>query len=133
MLEAAATALALAEAGAVTARWTLGPLLAREPYRPASDGDPAAFNRKREQAEATTVIDKARVELDTARRILAMFTVSCRALASFDGERDYFIHRHPSRIPPDRPRDRPRRPCLAGRSASLELEQPYSNPAESKE
>lgn len=51
MLEAAASALALAAAGAVTARGTLGPLLTREPDRPAGDGDPTAYHWKRAQAE----------------------------------------------------------------------------------
>jgi hypothetical protein len=40
MLEAAAIALHLAGTGAITARGTLGPLLAREPHRPVYDGDP---------------------------------------------------------------------------------------------
>ena len=91
MLEAAATALALAEAGAVTARGTFGPLLTREPYRPAGDGDLTAFNWKRTQAEARAEIDKARTDPETARRILVMFTASCRTMESFNRERDYLI------------------------------------------
>jgi TniQ len=91
MLEAAATALALAEAGTITVRGTLGPLLTREPYQPADPGDPADYWWKREQEEASAVIAKARTDQATAWRILAMFTVSCRTLASFNRERDYFI------------------------------------------
>lgn len=91
MLEAAATTLALTRDGAVAARGTLGPLLTREPYRPAGDGDPTAFNWKRTQAEVSAEIDKARTDPDTARRVLAMFTVSCRTLESFNRERDYLI------------------------------------------
>jgi TniQ len=91
MLEAAATALALAEDGAVTARGTRGPLLAREAYRPAGDGDPTAFNWKRTQAEARAEIDKARADPEAACRILVMFTASCRTMKSFNRERDYLI------------------------------------------
>jgi hypothetical protein len=43
------------------------------------------------QAEASAVIDKACTDPETAPRILAMFTVSCRTLESFNRERDYLI------------------------------------------
>ena len=65
-----------------------GPLLTRELYQPAGDGDPTAYHWKRAQAEASAVIDKAHTDPDTARHVLAMFTGD---LGYMDEDGFYFI------------------------------------------
>jgi len=91
MLEAAATAVALAEAGTITARGTLGPLLTREPHRDVHEGDRQAWEQKQARAELDAMIGRARTDPDTAGRLLAMFTAGSRTLASFYRERQYLI------------------------------------------
>jgi hypothetical protein len=105
MLEAAATALHLAEAGAIAARGTLGPALAREPHRRVYDGDQpsktevarrvrhAEMARSWERAneEFNAAIDAARTDPAAARRILVMFTGFSRTLESFDRERQFVM------------------------------------------
>jgi hypothetical protein len=110
MLEAAAAALHLAETGAIAARGTLAPLLAREPHRPAYYGDrpaPAACNRKREreraQEEVNAALEAARTDPGTARQMLTLCTFSCRTLAAFHRERQHLIGTGHPRATPLRP------------------------------
>jgi hypothetical protein len=103
MLEAAATALQLAGAAAVTARGTLAPLLAREPHRPVYEGDRPASAEvararwhadmvcswRRAEEELNAMLETARSDPGTARQVLAMLTVACRTPESFNRERRY--------------------------------------------
>jgi hypothetical protein len=91
MLEAAATALALAASGEVAARVTLGPLLTREPHRDVHEGDRRAWEQKQARAELDAMISRARTDPDTARRLTEMFTVGSRTIAGFYRERQYLI------------------------------------------
>jgi hypothetical protein len=64
-------------------------------------------------AEITAAITLARTDRDTARQLLALLTIGCRTLDRFEEERAYlFGIGIPARIPPGRPRARPRRPHL---------------------
>jgi hypothetical protein len=89
MLEAAATALTLAEVGEVTARGTLGPLLTREPHHDVHEGDRRAWEHKQARAEFDAMIARARADPDTASRLLAMLTADSRTTASFYRQRQY--------------------------------------------
>jgi hypothetical protein len=103
MLEAAATALHLAGTGAITARGTLGPLLARKPHRPVYEGDrPAAAevararwhadmvsSWRRAEEELNAMLEAARSDPAVARHVLVMLTVGCRTPESFNRERQY--------------------------------------------
>ena len=92
MLDAAATALALAEAGEVTARGTLGPLLTREPHRDVHKGDRQAWEWKQAAAEIDAITGQARTDPEAARGVLVMFTAwSCRTAADFNRERQYLV------------------------------------------
>jgi hypothetical protein len=95
MLEAAATALHLAETGAITARGTLGQLLIRQPHRPVYDGDQpqpdSAVDQvdhwARAREELTAALESARTDPGTARQLLTMLTFSSRTLAIFNRRR----------------------------------------------
>jgi hypothetical protein len=96
MLEAAAAALRLVETGVITARGTLGPLLAIEGHQPVYDGDPSprqgyeyhwACARKAFDA----AIGLARVDPGTARHLLTLLTRECQTPACFDRERQCLI------------------------------------------
>ncbi len=91
MLEAAATALHLAAAGEITVRGTLGRCLAPEPHRDVYEGDRRAWEQKQAKAELEAMIDRARDHAGTARRLLEMFTVGSRTIATFYCERQYLI------------------------------------------
>lgn len=91
MLEAAATAVALAEAGEVTARGTLGPLLTREPHRDVHEGDREAWEWKQAAAEIDAMTGQARTDPEAARGVLVMFTAGCRTAADFYRERQYLV------------------------------------------
>jgi len=89
MMEAAACALDLIQAGAITARGTLGQLLTREPHRDVYEGDRRAWEQKQARAELRAVFDRARHDPATARRVLEMFTAGSRTVAGFYRERHY--------------------------------------------
>lgn len=97
MLNAAAVALHLVETGVITARGTLGPLLAIEPHRPIDDGDrPSSckgfdyhWARAREAFEAA--LNLARVDPGTAQHLLKLLTGPCVTPAGVDRERQYLI------------------------------------------
>ena len=91
MLEAAATAVALAAAGEVTARGTLGPLLTREPHRHVHEGDRQAWEWKQAAAEIDAMTGQARTDPEAARGVLVMFTAGCRTAADFYRERQYLV------------------------------------------
>jgi hypothetical protein len=90
LLEAAATVMQLAEAGVITARGTLGPLLAREPHPPVYDGDPPSELR-RAHREIEAAIDAARTDPSAALHVLRMFTGGLRTLEDFDRDREFLI------------------------------------------
>ena len=93
MTEAAATALRLAADGEITARGTLGRCLAPEPHREVYEGDRAAWERaqarKREQAELRAMLDRARHDPATARKVLQAFTIGVRTIDGFYRERRF--------------------------------------------
>ena len=91
MREAAATALHLAAAGEITARGTLGRCLAPEPHRDVYEGDRRAWEQKQARAELEAMIERARDDPGTARRLLGMLTVGCRTIAGFYRERQLLI------------------------------------------
>ena len=91
MLEAAATAVALAAAGEVTARGTLGPLLTREPHSDVHEGDRQAWEWKQAAAEIDAMTGQARTDPEAARGVLVMFTAGCRTAADFYRERQYLV------------------------------------------
>jgi TniQ len=93
MLEAAATALSLAAAGEITARGTLGRCLAPEPHRTVYGGDRQAWEEKQARAECEAMIDRARDDPVTARRVLEMLTIGCRTIAGFYREHEYLVGR----------------------------------------
>jgi hypothetical protein len=93
MLEAAATALRLAAVGEITARGTLACCLAPEPHRDVYEGDRQAWEQRQIQAKIETMIDRARDDPGTARRLLEMLTVGCRTITGFYRERQYLVGR----------------------------------------
>jgi hypothetical protein len=93
MLEAAATTLRLAAVGEITARGTFVCCLAPEPHRDVYEGDRQAWEQKQVQAEIQMLIDRARDDPGTARRLLEMLTVGCRTTAGFYRERQHLVGR----------------------------------------
>lgn len=91
MAGTAATALHLAGTGEITAGGTLGRYLAREPHRDVHQGDRRAWEQKQARAELDAMIGRARADPDTAKRVLAMFTIGTRTFAGFYRERQYLI------------------------------------------
>lgn len=93
MTEAAATALRLAADGEITARGTLGRCLAPEPHCEVYEGDRAAWEReqtrKREQAELRAMLDRARHDPATAKKVLQAFTIGVRTVDGFYRERRF--------------------------------------------
>lgn len=89
MADAAATALHLAAVGEITAQGTFGRYLAPEPHRDVHEGDRQAWEQRQAAAELDAMI--ARADADTARRLLAMFTVGSRTITGFYRERQYLI------------------------------------------
>jgi TniQ len=89
MMEAAACVLDLIQAGRITACGTLGHLLTPEPHRDVYEGDQRAWELKQARAELHAVFIRARHDPATARRVLEMFTVGSRTVASFYRERHY--------------------------------------------
>ena len=89
MMEAAACALDLIQAGAITARGTLGHLLTPEPHRDVYEGDRRAWELKQVRAELHAVFARARHDPGTARRVLEIFTAGSRTGAGFYRERHY--------------------------------------------
>lgn len=98
----------LAGTGAITARGTLAPLLAREPHRLVYEGDrPDAATAeaatrarwhadmvdswRRAEEELHALLEAARSDPGPARDVLAMFTVACRTPESFNRERQYLV------------------------------------------
>jgi len=94
MLEAAAAALHLVEAGDVAARGTLGPLLLIEPYQPVPDGSPPPPPPpqpsepvdlwKRAMDELRAAVEVATADPEGARRLLALLTAFCSTRSCFD-------------------------------------------------
>ncbi len=104
LLEAAATAMELAETGTITARGTLAPLLTRESHPPVYDGDQPS-KRDRElflaRRELDAEIDAARTDPARARQILTQFTAGL-SLRAFDRQREFLINIGiPARFLPD--------------------------------
>jgi hypothetical protein len=89
LMQAAACALDLIQAGAITARGTFGHLLIAEPDREVYEGDRRAWELKQARAELREVFMRARYDPATARRVLEMFTVGCFTVTSFYRERHY--------------------------------------------
>ena len=98
MLEAAATALHLAETGAITARGSLGHLLAVQPHRPAGSGSPRyaqpadpADPWKQAMDAMNEAVEQAQDDPQTARQLLDLLTLGCRTPASFTSSRQMLI------------------------------------------
>lgn len=92
MLEAAAAALRMAATGEITARGTHACCLAPEPHRDVYEGDRQAGEEKQARAECEAMIDRARDDPVTARRVLEMLTAGCRT-AGFYREHQYLVGR----------------------------------------
>lgn len=97
MLEAAATALHLIEAGDVTARGTLGPLLRVESHQPVPDSRPPTappepvdhWNRALDELRAA--VEEAQRDPEAARQLLDVCTALCRTRSCFDRIREALI------------------------------------------
>jgi len=104
LLEAAATAMQLAETGAITARGTLGPLLTRESHGPVYEGDQSSQRDRdllRARQELDAAIDAARTDPAAARQILTQFTAGV-SLPLFERQRQFLINIGiPARFLPD--------------------------------
>lgn len=105
LLEAAATAMELAESGAITARGTLGPLLTRESHPPVYEGDQQRSQRdgelRRARQEFDAAIDAARTDPAGARQILTQLTAGV-SLPLFERQRQFLINIGiPARFLPD--------------------------------
>jgi hypothetical protein len=95
MLEAAATALFLTETGTITARGSLGHLLAVQPYRPAGQGSPRHTDPADPWKQAMDALNEAVREAQedpaTARQLLTILTYGCRTPACVDSRRHDLI------------------------------------------
>lgn len=94
MLHAAATALALAADGRITARGTLGSALRPTVHQHVYDGDRPSPHQNAWQeamAEMEAAIVLARTDRATARQLLALLTIGCRTLDQFEEERAYLF------------------------------------------
>lgn len=97
MLEAAAVALHLVEAGDVTARGTLGPLLRVQPYQPVPDGRPPTQPPepvdlwRRAIDELRAAVEEAQQDPEAACRLLALFSAFCQTRSCFDRIRQALI------------------------------------------
>jgi hypothetical protein len=72
---------------------TLACCLAPEPHRDVYEGDRQAWEQRQIQAKIETMIDRARDDPGTARRLLEMLTVGCRTITGFYRERQYLVGR----------------------------------------
>lgn len=85
--------LSLAATGEITACGTLGRCLAPGLHRDVYEGDRQAWEDRQARAKREAVIDRARYDPVTARRLLEMLTVGCRTVAGFYRERQYLVGR----------------------------------------
>jgi len=99
MLEAVATAVHLAEAGAITPGSTLGELLTRPRHRSVYDGDVHWWSTpgptdpwSQFWQDAENVVTAARSDPGTARWLLELFTRRCKTLTHFNLERAFLMN-----------------------------------------
>lgn len=102
MLHAAAVALQMAADGLITPRGVLGSAVRPAPRVHVYDGDQPHRDQPRPDEphrdawaelmeEVAAAVDRSRTDPGTARQFLAMLTIGCRTLDSFEEQRSYLF------------------------------------------